>query len=63
MIRRVEAAAQPTTSEKPHETPGDARASAEGIAPNGTGEGERDDSGRVLSREAAGYRRRLRETA
>jgi hypothetical protein len=63
---RMEAATTATETETPTEPAeggGEAPAPAEGTAETG-GEttGERDEGGRYLSREAAGYRRRLRET-
>jgi hypothetical protein len=69
-MRDVEAATQPTATETSGEVTESVTAvgtnpesTSEGTpTPPETGDGERDESGRYLSREAASYRRRLRET-
>ena len=62
MIERVEASGTAPLPEAPSEPP--EAASASGASPEGTPEGERErgEDGRLLSREAATYRRQLRET-
>jgi hypothetical protein len=64
---RMEAASAPIPAEtSPEATEGSSapETGSEGVAEEQApqAEGERDDQGRYLSREAAGYRRRLRET-
>jgi hypothetical protein len=60
----MEVATSPSPAETSPDAPeGDGAVCDQGNAPESTPEeGERDESGRYVSREAASYRRRLRET-
>ena len=73
MIRGVEASGATTPTETSNETAegatapetrseGTSETGRDAIASSPEGDGERDKTGRYLSREAASYRRRLRET-